>query len=109
MCTVVSHNHLLLFLSPFSDSEGCLLLAATHSSPHSGGQRCVHGVSNCSQGAQLFSQSKAASADPSGAHHSQLIRGHTLYIITSVLCAAAADVVALKKHRHSGAKQLNQQ
>lgn len=44
-------------LSSFSDSEGCLLLVATHSSSHTGGQCCVHGVPHCGQGAQLFSQS----------------------------------------------------
>lgn len=77
--TVLSHLLLYLYLSPFSDSEGCLLLVATNSSSHTGGQCCVHSVSHCSQGAQLFSQSKAASSHPSGAHHSQLTRGHTLW------------------------------
>lgn len=78
----------------FSDSEGCLLLAATHSSPHTGGQCCVHGVSNCGQGAQLFSQSEAAGAHPSGAHHSQLIRAHTPW---PRFMLSPADVAALKK------------
>lgn len=84
-----SHNHLPLYLSPFSDSEGCLLIAATHPSPHTGGQCCVHGVSNRSQGAQLFPQSKAASASPCGAHHGQLTRGHTLWplFMLSPLCS----------------------
>lgn len=61
-----------------SDSERCLLLAAAHSSPNAGGQRRVDGVSHCSQGAQRLSSSKAASDHPSGAHHSQLMQGHTL-------------------------------
>lgn len=102
-----------LFLSLFSDSERRLLLATTHSSANTSGQRCVHGVSHCSQGAQLFPQCKAASAHPSGAHHSQLMRGHTLWtLFTSVLCAAAAAAAAVggeKKHRHRGKKQLTQQ
>lgn len=109
MCTVGSFNHLLLLLSPFLDSEGCLHVAARHSSSHPVGQCCVHRVSNCSQGAQLFSQSEAASAHPSGARHSELIRGcslASLCVITSVLCAAA-DVAALKKNKQ--VEQLNQQ
>lgn len=97
-------THLLLYLSLFSDSEGCLLPAATDSSPHSGGQRCVHGVSNCSQGTELLPQFKAASAHPSGAHHSQFTRGHTLFaslhVITSVLCADADAAVLKKKKNH---------
>ena len=78
VCVCV-HNHVIRYLSPFLDPEGCLLLTATDSSPYSGGQCCVHGVSDSSQGAQLFSQSEAAGAYSSGTHHSQLTRGHTLW------------------------------
>lgn len=67
-----SHNSLAILTSFITDSEGRLLFAATHSHSHTGGQCCIHGVSNCSQGAQFLAQSKAASAHPSGTHHSQL-------------------------------------
>lgn len=66
-----------------SDSERCLLLAATHTSTNACGQRRVHGVPNCGQGAQLVSSSKTASDHPSGAHHSQLLQGCKL---SGLLC-----------------------
>lgn len=65
--------------SLLSDPDGCLLLASTHSSAHSGGQCCVHGDPNCHEGAQLFPQPQAAGAHPNGAHHSQFVQYKTHY------------------------------
>lgn len=60
-----------IIFSVFSDPVGRLLPASKHSPAHTGGQRRVHGASDCHEAAQLFSQPEAAGAHPRGAHHSQ--------------------------------------
>lgn len=99
---LVQLSHLQLFLPSSSDPEGRVPVAASHSSPHTVCQCCVHGVSNLRQGAQLFPQPEVASAHPHGAHHSQLIEGHTLWpLFRSPLCSVLLLMLQhRKKSRH---------